>query len=689
MKRKLLYLTTIILTLAGCASEDYVGNEDLHEANDNGRPVSFNLSAAPQTRSQRYGGEAASDLNNNFIVWGDKTITNSGSTTTQTVFNNYQVNYVDNSAYTTTSNSAGWEYVGCVNLPYGTKEYVANKTMDEVELNHNGIAYNAAHQPDGGVYQSIKYWDFSANNYNFFAYSLGSGVTTGTGEGATTTYAAASAMTSAGYSLSGSVEELAACYISDRVIKPHAQLNTSNTQVQLQFRKLGAKVRIALYETIPGYSVKDVKFYQYANDPNPGTEAYLFGSSAFKRNAGTYAISFADANSTTPTLGWTAGTGTPDDTKISFGSAVPATGTWTHWADHDYMEPTGEVYIGRSSIQATGPANSVTVLPSATSSPLILKVDYTLLSRDNSNETIEVKGATAIVPAEFASWKSNCSYTYLFKISDNTDGHIGDVQGLYPITLDAVVNVDATGAQETITTVTEPSITTYQNGSDYATTNEYKAYSISGNIYIVVYNSTGGVVTLTDANAKLYTASATPLDDDHPVNITEATVESAISNPSGENKDANGNTLTVAEVGSEATDVLDVTVTEIPGEATPDGNAITVNGAKFAPTAGTTYVFRYTKVAPVDEEQYTQAEADTYNAGLDGALPLSTTTLPAEKVDAYNTAMGTSLSAGAALTESDVKAYNATLTGHKSAGDIKTAAVEAEYQYKVIKVAAP
>ena len=152
-------------------------------------------------------------------------------------------------------------------------------------------------------------------------------------------------------------------------------------------------------------------------------------------------------------------------------------------------------------------------------------------------------------------------------------------------------------------------------------------------------------------------------------------------------KDANGNPLTVTEVGSGVTDALDVNVTGIPGEATPDGNAITVNGAKFAPTAGTTYVFRYTKVAPVDEVQYTQAEADAYNAVLDGALPLSTTTLPAEKVDAYNTAMGTSLSVGAALTESDVKAYNATLTGHKSAGDIKTAAVKGEYQYKVIKVA--
>ena len=48
---KHLPLATVAMLMAACASEDYVGNRELHEANENGRPVSFGLVAAPQTRA--------------------------------------------------------------------------------------------------------------------------------------------------------------------------------------------------------------------------------------------------------------------------------------------------------------------------------------------------------------------------------------------------------------------------------------------------------------------------------------------------------------------------------------------------------------------------------------------------------------------------------------------------------------
>ena len=64
---KHLPLVTAAILMAACASEDFVGNKELHEANENGRPVSFGIVAAPQTRAV-YGGEAASLLNNNFVV---------------------------------------------------------------------------------------------------------------------------------------------------------------------------------------------------------------------------------------------------------------------------------------------------------------------------------------------------------------------------------------------------------------------------------------------------------------------------------------------------------------------------------------------------------------------------------------------------------------------------------------------
>ena len=175
VNRNLLYISTIILTLAGCASEDYIGDPETRIQNENGKAISLNLTAAPQTRSAKTGAEAASDLNNNFVIWGDKTMSDNS---TQTVFDNYQVNYVTNSANTTTSNSAGWEYVG----------YTSKKNVG----------------------QTIKFWDYSAAHYDFFAYSLGRGYTT-SGDNPTTSFATATTdMTSTGYTLSGTANQLKA-----------------------------------------------------------------------------------------------------------------------------------------------------------------------------------------------------------------------------------------------------------------------------------------------------------------------------------------------------------------------------------------------------------------------------------------------------------------------------------------------
>lgn len=552
---KWLLSAVIALVCTACANEEYVGDKELQRQNESGKPISFSLISAPVTREVT-GADAAALLNNNFVVYGTKS-------STQTIFDNYQVNYVSNSANTTTTNSAGWEYVGFNN--------------------------------SSGIEQSIKFWDYSANWYDFFAYSLG--------KGASSTYATASKIVhntdnKYQYSLSGTSAQLAACYISDMSsMVPSA----SGTEVKLQFRELGSKVKIAFYETIPGYSVKDVKFYQSGSVESGaasgyGTTAYLYASSAALPNKGEYTISFTPLTSapstsvnTASTVAWNAASTDGSTSSVSFGDAVTTSGTtWTGWAAKEYKETEETVYIGRSSSACTA-SPSVSVLPNPAGTPLYLKVDYTLLSRDGLGETIEVKGATATIPAAYTAWKPGYSYTYLFKISDNTNGTTGQsVIGLSPIKLDAVVNTDADGEQETITTVTEPSITTYQKGSNYATTDEYKA----GIVYVVVGSGTELTV---GTNAKLYTVTNTKgssTSANPAQGITEATVANALTKTldgSGNYTvtDANGWTLTVSPAsGLEA-------ITEIPAAYTPDGNAITINGAKFTATAGTTYVFEY------------------------------------------------------------------------------------------------
>ena len=59
------------------------------------------------------------------------------------------------------------------------------------------------------------------------------------------------------------------------------------------------------------------------------------------------------------------------------------------------------------------------------------------------HEIIKVYGATAQIPAESAAWKPGYAYTYIFKITKDTNGstdpeHIYP-EGLFPITFDAVV----------------------------------------------------------------------------------------------------------------------------------------------------------------------------------------------------------------------------------------------------------
>lgn len=201
MKKNLFFAAIALVALAGCTSDDFVGNQSLQEANNSGGAINFTMKTPAVTRADRTGADAAGDLNRNFVVFGYKTVSSSD----QTVFDNYQVNWVTNTAGSTESNTADWEYVSYKNLPYGTT------TTSGGTLNNNGVSANATGSSTN-IIQSIKYWDFSASSYDFFAYSLGAGVT----ESSTTTWAKASALSNSTYTLEGTAAQLGTCYISKK-----------------------------------------------------------------------------------------------------------------------------------------------------------------------------------------------------------------------------------------------------------------------------------------------------------------------------------------------------------------------------------------------------------------------------------------------------------------------------------------
>lgn len=577
--KKVFLLATALAALVGCTSDDFVG-ENNNSQNPNPAPdagekaIVFNSGAKTVTRADHTGSDAANMLNKNFVFAGTK-----GTSATTYVFDQYNANWVTNTAHTTQSNSHDWEYVG----------YTPATTTSLTP----------------GAIQSIKYWDYSTTQYDFAAYSLG-----------TSTGVAASAIAANGksYTLKGSADELKACYISDLVTAYNRDgVNDYGNVVSFSFRSMATKIRLAFYETVPGYSVKDVLFYSSASEAATSNIPTLFASSAvLPAGSGTMTISF-------PNTGWDKsphGSTTSSDynkAHVSFAatntstdlSSTLALEALDDFATKEKLEAAGS-YLGRASNAATyaggleGSAPNqtgkyYTQLPFETGTNLTLRIKYTLVSTDGSGEEIDVDNATAVIPAELAKWNPNFAYTYIFKISDMTNGSTGvdgdgnPVYGLTPITLNAVVVDSEDGIQETITTVSEPSITTYTKGKVVTVNDEYRTNAA---IYIIVNNGTSNVAY--DANKfKLYTAT---IEDGAAQTLQEASVDNALRYGT---YDAMGGTFTVTDANGKELVVtksnLLTASTKIEAADSPTGNEITVSGAKFTPTAAGNYVFAYQK----------------------------------------------------------------------------------------------
>ena len=558
MKKNLLFAAIALTALAGCSDNSFVGDESPQGSLTGDGSINFNLRTAAVTRADHVGADAADLLGGKFYVGGYK----HDGTNYSTVFDHYLVQWGVNTAGTTADNTSDWKYVGLTPLAF------------------------TGHITSGA--QTLKYWDFAASYYDFVAFSAGKDQsiiitgTPGTNEIKATAIDQANLATAA-YTLEGSATDLGESYIADLVtaIKSGASSPDVNykNEVPFKFRRLGSKVRIALYETIPGYSVRDVKFYtDDATSIATGasaTNATLFASSSIFHTTGTMTIYF-------PTIG-TSNRSKSDYNKahVSFaagGSDSPLSTqsfstlnyetTKANWED-SRLDYTGNdnVYLKRTaanpSFAGTDPYY-VTVLPDEAGNVLELRVDYTLEAIDGTKETIKIHGAKAFVPQVYAQWKPNYAYTYIFKISDNTNGWTSDVDtdpaGLYPITFDAIVLDTEDGTQSTITTVATPAITTYQKGHVY-TDDEYD--DDKGSIYVMVQDA--DLKDNLDSKGKLYTVTGS--------GITEATVMDALN----VQVSATGSPLVITgRNGIALREESSTEVTEIAASDSPDGNAVPV-----------------------------------------------------------------------------------------------------------------
>ena len=542
------------LALASCSSDDFLGEIQGNEQNEATSAINFGGDTGKITRATTKGNAAADLLENNFVVVGFKGSKEDAANNETYAFDHYNVNFKDGSAFSTESNRAGWEYV--------------NQNMEV-----KGTNTAASLAQSGASQQTIKYWDHSCASYDFIAFSMGKGAES---KYATPTPVNKADLKGAAYTLTGNVNTLSECYISD--MKTVTEPNYDKTPVSMSFRHLASKVRMALFEIVPGYVISDVKFYDATSTTataNP--EGTLIGNF---NNSGTLTVYFP----TTGTKHATEKDYNKAHVKFTASTTAGETGVLNHkgfGAVNYNNQAEGQISAGTTYLSQNAAKPSYcgdgyqNVLPSeGAASAITLRIDYKLTSVDGSNETINVKGATATVPAQYTEWKSGYAYTYIFKISQDTNGSTGGSStGLTAISFDAVVVDDeANGLQETITTVSDNSFTTYGYKDNKVTTNGNE-YVNGTDIYATVY-SAGATV----APQKLYTVT---LESGATQTINEASVANALEK--GTNDTAK-KTWTVTDnlgkkmVVTETADGVASTVTSVP--AGP-GYTLNVNALKW------------------------------------------------------------------------------------------------------------
>ena len=537
------------------------------------------------------------------------------------MFQNYKVSYTPANTGTTATNASGWEYVGV------TKTTEEQSNLLSPSPTTGGITTSPADQ-------TIKYWDAGADAYTFYAFAdAGTNLTSGKMKVTKVNDNDPDHRYTNGYTITLSDgADASQLYFADRqyiVYSGNTDAQATNAyfgRVVFTFRNAMAKVRVGMYETIPGYSVTingfevaednaDPAFGNMTTQKTDRFSANFINSATGK--AGTLNVAYTGtigdaglmptaSETNTPSISFTAADAA--DNVLALGSNLKAD---TKLADADGTEAA----TAATAIFDQADKGYTPVIPQGDNQrTLKLKVDFTL--RSKVGETIEVKGATAEVPAEYLQWKPSFAYTYLFKISDHMNGVIGSLTGLYPITLDAVAVSDGAGSEEFISTTSQGQVNIVTMGYDAATqevTVGADDYHVGNTVYAAVYD-TDAAATLSATNTKLYSVTTDDASN-HP--ITAATVQTYLEAAASTSSLINQHVTAWEETGS--------FVSSVPGN----------KGATFSLSAmswtaeNRVYAVEYTysgSDSKTDKKIYKIVKIDGNTGLTTGALTLGPTT---------------------------------------------------------------
>ena len=452
--KKFIYLAVGVALMASCSSDF-----DLSEGGGNAGGsdvIGFQMRTGNTSRATT-GLQSAGHYN--FGVFGYKK-----NDKVNPIMGNYLVGYLDAKGYQPRTGSTVGDQPGVAD---GTSYWMYEK-MGYGQFNgtYAGETVNPntpyASNNEG---QYLRYWDKSADHTCFYAYApyVNTGAT-----GKTVTYVDGTPKGSShdtyvltipngtikhGFDDPSTYEFM---YASAKVL-----VGDYGHDVSLKFNRLNAKVNIKFWEDIEGYSVRLIDLtpaYGVAATPSikeagQGSYGYKLGKIYTKNGVKIKFNADAEFQSLKQYAGET--TSDPLNFKTPTASligenrvmATPSPSTY-------YAIPKGSganvLADGELNYSASGSAPATELAQTG----LTFHVSYELIS--TTGEKITVTDATVHVPQDYCNWEANKHYTYIFRITKNSNGSTGTttpkpedpevptVNALYPIVFDNCVVEDWT-----------------------------------------------------------------------------------------------------------------------------------------------------------------------------------------------------------------------------------------------------
>lgn len=454
--KKSLFFAVAATVLSGCASDELV-DVSVPNTGTSHSDIRFTTSQKNTTRAQKL--QDAGHYN--FGVFGYKS-----TDKVNNIMANYLVGYHDDTkAYSTSGTTVG-DSDGIVD---GLSEWMYEGLgFGEFTGTYAGQRLNPGEPFASNVEnQYLRYWDNAADYTCFYAYApyvnSASPVTYVDGQ-AVGTSTDKYVMTIPNGTIKHAVVEDGKDYSLSEFMYAWTKVTKSNYghDVALNFNRLNAKVNIKFWEDIPGYNVRiidlnsdySVSAVPAIKDGTSNNYGYKLGK-IYSENGAKIQFYPEATTATDPTLKQYEGTTVSTPIKFNAPTAaqigesrVDATPSTTTYYAIPKGSTAGVLANGADKITDAGTLNT-----DLAETGLTFHVSYELIS--NTGEVITVKDATVFVPTDYTNWLANTHYTYIFKITKDSNGSTdsGDTpnptdpevpteNSLYPIVFDNCTVVD-------------------------------------------------------------------------------------------------------------------------------------------------------------------------------------------------------------------------------------------------------